>query len=396
MAYESEEKHTKVRPEALRGHSGSAPARGDAVGDQAPACLRQRGAADRRGVVQGDPVPDRHRPEVRRQAPGVHPAVRHAWASACWSTTSTTAASPARPRARSKGRSTFRTRRSSPTAPAWRKARPASRASSPARSRASTASRSRARCSTCGRPTARASTRSSAAPPSRGCAASTTPRPTAPIRCAPSRRSATRIPMDGPVGAFFNHTNMSHMRPAHIHFAVSAPGHHYLVTHLFQKGDEYIHNDVVYGVKDAADRRVREAAARQGLERRDGRHAVLRGEVRLRAGAAAGGARGSGVATPTRRNSEKPSSECERAGAARPYHSLSLFVIAVEVRSSHETHQPPFRADHVGSLLRPAALKEARAKRAKGEIVGRRPEGDRGSRDRARHPQARRGRAASR
>ncbi|HEU5017489.1 MAG TPA: 5-methyltetrahydropteroyltriglutamate--homocysteine S-methyltransferase [Pseudolabrys sp.] len=30
--------------------------------------------------------------------------------------------------------------------------------------------------------------------------------------------------------------------------------------------------------------------------------------------------------------------------------------------------QPPFRADHVGSLLRPAALKEARAKQAKGEI----------------------------
>ena len=29
----------------------------------------------------------------------------------------------------------------------------------------------------------------------------------------------------------------------------------------------------------------------------------------------------------------------------------------------------PFRADHVGSLLRPAALKEARAKRAKGEIT---------------------------
>src|SRR5438045_5670335 len=30
--------------------------------------------------------------------------------------------------------------------------------------------------------------------------------------------------------------------------------------------------------------------------------------------------------------------------------------------------KPPFRADQVGSLLRPAALKEARAKRAKGEI----------------------------
>src|SRR5665647_1271529 len=30
--------------------------------------------------------------------------------------------------------------------------------------------------------------------------------------------------------------------------------------------------------------------------------------------------------------------------------------------------RPPFRADHVGSLLRPAALKQARERRAKGEI----------------------------
>src|SRR6187549_2332776 len=30
--------------------------------------------------------------------------------------------------------------------------------------------------------------------------------------------------------------------------------------------------------------------------------------------------------------------------------------------------EPPFRADHVGSLLRPAALREAREKRAKGEM----------------------------
>jgi 5-methyltetrahydropteroyltriglutamate--homocysteine methyltransferase len=30
--------------------------------------------------------------------------------------------------------------------------------------------------------------------------------------------------------------------------------------------------------------------------------------------------------------------------------------------------KPPFRADHVGSLLRPAALKAARERRAKGEI----------------------------
>ena len=31
--------------------------------------------------------------------------------------------------------------------------------------------------------------------------------------------------------------------------------------------------------------------------------------------------------------------------------------------------KPPFRADHVGSLLRPKAIHEARAKRAKGEIT---------------------------
>ena len=33
-----------------------------------------------------------------------------------------------------------------------------------------------------------------------------------------------------------------------------------------------------------------------------------------------------------------------------------------------ERTKPPYRADHVGSLLRPEPLKEARAKRALGEI----------------------------
>jgi hydroxyquinol 1,2-dioxygenase len=60
---------------------------------------------------------------------------------------------------------------------------------------------------------------------------------------------AYTIPMDGTVGEVMNRTNISHMRPAHIHFAISAPGYHGLVTHLFQAGDEYIETDVVYGVK---------------------------------------------------------------------------------------------------------------------------------------------------
>jgi hydroxyquinol 1,2-dioxygenase len=61
---------------------------------------------------------------------------------------------------------------------------------------------------------------------------------------------AYTIPMDGTIGELMNRTNMSHMRPAHIHFAIDAPGYHGLVTHLFQSGDKYIDNDVVYGVKE--------------------------------------------------------------------------------------------------------------------------------------------------
>ncbi|GIK82024.1 MAG: hydroxyquinol 1,2-dioxygenase [Pseudorhodoplanes sp.] len=58
------------------------------------------------------------------------------------------------------------------------------------------------------------------------------------------------IPMDGPVGELMNRTNISHMRPAHIHFHVAAPGYKPVITHLFQKGDQYIETDVVFGVKE--------------------------------------------------------------------------------------------------------------------------------------------------
>jgi hydroxyquinol 1,2-dioxygenase len=60
---------------------------------------------------------------------------------------------------------------------------------------------------------------------------------------------AYTIPMDGTVGELMERTDISHMRPAHIHFCVTAPGYHRLVTHLFQRGDEFIETDVVYGVK---------------------------------------------------------------------------------------------------------------------------------------------------
>jgi len=41
----------------------------------------------------------------------------------------------------------------------------------------------------------------------------------------------------------------------------------------------------------------------------------------------------------------------------------------IESRQIMPRTTPPFRADHVGSLLRPAALKAARAKRERGEIT---------------------------
>ncbi|RDJ92941.1 catechol 1,2-dioxygenase, partial [Lacticaseibacillus rhamnosus] len=58
------------------------------------------------------------------------------------------------------------------------------------------------------------------------------------------------IPLDGTVGELFSHTNISPYRPAHIHFMLTVPGHHRVTTHLFQKGDQYIDTDVVYGVKE--------------------------------------------------------------------------------------------------------------------------------------------------
>lgn len=58
------------------------------------------------------------------------------------------------------------------------------------------------------------------------------------------------VPIDGTIGALITHANVSHMRPAHIHFAIDAPGYDGVITHLFRRGDEYIERDAVYGVKE--------------------------------------------------------------------------------------------------------------------------------------------------
>jgi hydroxyquinol 1,2-dioxygenase len=59
------------------------------------------------------------------------------------------------------------------------------------------------------------------------------------------------IPADGPVGELLEAAGRSPMRPAHIHFLVSAPGLRTLITHIFVAGDEYLDRDAVFGVKDS-------------------------------------------------------------------------------------------------------------------------------------------------
>jgi 5-methyltetrahydropteroyltriglutamate--homocysteine methyltransferase len=50
-------------------------------------------------------------------------------------------------------------------------------------------------------------------------------------------------------------------------------------------------------------------------------------------------------------------------------HRCALHRVRDKGEKTMKRLKPPFRADHVGSLLRPAALHEARSKRAKGEIA---------------------------
>jgi hydroxyquinol 1,2-dioxygenase len=61
--------------------------------------------------------------------------------------------------------------------------------------------------------------------------------------------TAYPIPTDGPVGELLAAAGRGPMRPAHVHFMVSAPGHATLITHVFVAGDEHLDADAVFGVK---------------------------------------------------------------------------------------------------------------------------------------------------
>jgi hydroxyquinol 1,2-dioxygenase len=59
------------------------------------------------------------------------------------------------------------------------------------------------------------------------------------------------IPEDGPVGDLLKAAQRSPMRPAHVHFMVSAEGYRTVITHVFVDGDPHLDHDAVFGVKSS-------------------------------------------------------------------------------------------------------------------------------------------------
>ncbi len=59
------------------------------------------------------------------------------------------------------------------------------------------------------------------------------------------------VPDDGPAGRLLYALERHNMRPAHIHFIVSRPGYHTIITELFTRDDSYIDSDAVFGVKES-------------------------------------------------------------------------------------------------------------------------------------------------
>jgi protocatechuate 3,4-dioxygenase beta subunit len=62
------------------------------------------------------------------------------------------------------------------------------------------------------------------------------------------------VPADGPVGDMLRAAHRHPMRPSHIHFMISAPGHRELVTALYLRGDDklgHTGSDTVFGVSES-------------------------------------------------------------------------------------------------------------------------------------------------
>jgi hydroxyquinol 1,2-dioxygenase len=97
------------------------------------------------------------------------------------------------------------------------------------------------------------------------------------------RPVAYPIPHDGPVGELLRATDRGPMRPAHIHFMVTAPGFHTLTTHVFLSDSPHLDDDAVFGVKSSLIRDLVEHRPGRGPAERtlDGRWWELVFDIRL-------------------------------------------------------------------------------------------------------------------
>lgn len=59
------------------------------------------------------------------------------------------------------------------------------------------------------------------------------------------------IPTDGPVGELLRASGRHAMRPAHIHFILTAEGYRSVTTHIFTEGDKYLDSDAVFATKSS-------------------------------------------------------------------------------------------------------------------------------------------------
>jgi len=65
------------------------------------------------------------------------------------------------------------------------------------------------------------------------------------------RPTSYPIPDDGPAGKLLKLLDRHPMRPAHIHFIVTAPGYKPIITQIFDRRDKHITDDAVFAVKDS-------------------------------------------------------------------------------------------------------------------------------------------------
>jgi protocatechuate 3,4-dioxygenase beta subunit len=59
------------------------------------------------------------------------------------------------------------------------------------------------------------------------------------------------VPTDATVGQLLRASGRHAMRPAHIHYIVTAEGYESLTTHVFADGDEYLNSDAVFATKSS-------------------------------------------------------------------------------------------------------------------------------------------------